>query len=557
MVIRRWLAVAALSVAGSVADATADDAYRAEIEAWRQRREASLKAEGGWLSVAGLYWLKDGANRFGTDPKGDIVLPAGSAPARAGVFELAAGRTTVTFEKEVDATLAGRPVTRAELRSDSEGSSPDVIALGRLTLYVIQRGPRYGIRLKDRESPLRKEFSGLRWYEVKEEYRVAARYVTYPEPRMVPVPNILGQSEAMPSPGYAVFERGGGEVRLEGVLEEKDARQLFFIIRDQTSGKETYPAGRFLYADMPKDGRILLDFNKAYNPPCAFTPYATCPLPPPQNWMPLRIEAGELDVLVHPGGAASHPPDPPLARRPWFGLLALRHADHAAAHAAARVAGRLRLEVVRIGVHDHGVSDDAVRTVELHGRVRPLEGGGAVAGRLDVTQVAGVTRRVRGRTVRAALGIEMAAGGCAVRRRAVPELVHVESVAARGQPLEARLDGHAAGHGAQPHRPLHVVALCRLDHRHRPGDLFRGRRGRGGRGLGESHRAQAENDRGHHRRGCRFHRRFSSDEPVLHLACRRGGRGDGLDPPRVRYGLTSTVMTSQVPGIVSCLSSPS
>jgi uncharacterized protein (DUF1684 family) len=310
MVIRRWLAVAALSVAGSVADATADDAYRAEIEAWRQRREASLKAEGGWLSVAGLYWLKDGANRFGTDPKGDIVLPAGSAPARAGVFELAAGRTTVTFEKEVEATLAGRPVTRAELRSDSEGSSPDVIALGRLTLYVIQRGPRYGIRLKDRESPLRKEFSGLRWYEVKEEYRVAARYVTYPEPRMVPVPNILGQSEPMPSPGYAVFERGGGEVRLEGVLEEKDARQLFFIIRDQTSGKETYPAGRFLYSDMPKDGRIVLDFNKAYNPPCAFTPYATCPLPPPQNWMPLRIEAGELDVLVHPGGAASHPPEP-------------------------------------------------------------------------------------------------------------------------------------------------------------------------------------------------------------------------------------------------------
>ncbi len=207
----------------------------------------------------------------------------------------------MTFEKDVQATLGGRPVTHADLRSDGSGS-PDVVTLGRLTMYVIQRGARYGIRLKDRESPLRKEFTGLRWYELKEDYRVSARYVTYPEPKLVKVPNILGESEPMPSPGYAVFEREGKEVRLEGVLEEKDARRLFFIIRDQTSGKETYPAGRFLYADLPKDGRIVLDFNKAYNPPCAFTPYATCPLPPPQNWVPVRIEAGELDYGHHEAG---------------------------------------------------------------------------------------------------------------------------------------------------------------------------------------------------------------------------------------------------------------
>ncbi len=299
MVIQGTVAVLAFALAVGGGGATgADEAYRAEIQAWRQRREASLQADGGWLSVAGLFWLKEGANRFGTDPKGDIVLPAGSAPARAGVFDFAGGRTTVTFEKDVQATLGGRPVTHADLRSDGSGS-PDVVTLGRLTMYVIQRGARYGIRLKDRESPLRKEFTGLRWYDVKEDYRVAARYVTYPEPKLVTVPNVLGQSEPMSSPGYAVFEREGGEVRLEGVLEEKDARQLFFIIRDRTSGKETYPAGRFLYADLPKDGRIVLDFNKAYNPPCAFTPYATCPLPPPQNWMPLRIEAGELDYGHH------------------------------------------------------------------------------------------------------------------------------------------------------------------------------------------------------------------------------------------------------------------
>jgi uncharacterized protein (DUF1684 family) len=286
---------------GIVCAAGADESYREEIQAWRARREASLKAEGGWLSVAGLFWLKDGPNRFGTDPKADIVLPAGSAPSRAGVFELAAGKVTVTFEREAEATLEGQPVTRAELRPDASGS-PDVVSLGRLTLLVIERGGRLGIRLKDRESPLRKTFTGLRWFEVKEEYRVAARYVSYPEPKSIKVPNILGQSEAMPSLGYAVFERDGQEVRLEGVLEEKDARQLFFIVRDQTSGKETYPAGRFLYADLPKDGRIVLDFNKAYNPPCAFTPYATCPLPPPQNWMPVRIEAGELSYGKHESG---------------------------------------------------------------------------------------------------------------------------------------------------------------------------------------------------------------------------------------------------------------
>ena len=289
-------------LAGMGLDAVAaDEAYRAQVEAWRERREASLKADGGWLSVAGLFWLKEGSNRFGTHPKSDIVLPAGAAPPRAGSFHFAGGKTTVSFERGVEATLEGHPVTRAELRPDSSGS-PDVLRLGRLVMYVIERGGRYGIRLKDRESPTRRSFAGLRWYDVQEDYRIAARYVSYPEARMVRVPNILGQSEAMPSPGYAVFEHEGKEVRLDGVLEEKDARQLFFIIRDGTSGKETYPAGRFLYADLPSGGTIVLDFNKAYNPPCAFTPYATCPLPPPQNWMPVRIEAGELDYGHHEAG---------------------------------------------------------------------------------------------------------------------------------------------------------------------------------------------------------------------------------------------------------------
>jgi uncharacterized protein (DUF1684 family) len=148
--------------------------------------------------------------------------------------------------------------------------------------------------MKDKESPLLKEFTGLRWFPVREEQRIEARFVPYTPPKKVPVPNVLGQVESLSSPGYAVVTVGGREVRLDPVLEEPGATELFFIFRDETAKKETYPAGRFLYAAMPKDGKVVLDFNKAYSPPCAFTPYATCPLPPRQNRLPVRIEAGEM-----------------------------------------------------------------------------------------------------------------------------------------------------------------------------------------------------------------------------------------------------------------------
>jgi uncharacterized protein (DUF1684 family) len=144
-----------------------------------------------------------------------------------------------------------------------------------------------------------KEFTGLRWFPVQEDYRVEGRFVPYTSAKTIAVPNILGQVEEMPSPGYVAFTIGGREVRLDPVLEEPGASELFFIFRDQTTGKETYPAGRFLYAAMPKDGRVTLDFNKAYSPPCAFTPFATCPLPPKQNRLPVRIEAGEMHSGHH------------------------------------------------------------------------------------------------------------------------------------------------------------------------------------------------------------------------------------------------------------------
>ncbi len=289
------LAVAA-AVLGLTSGGVADETYRVAVQKWRGEREARLKADGGWLSVAGLAWLKPGENRFGTDKAAAVVLPEGSAPATAGVFELKGTETTVRLAEGTVARMAGLPLAGpAVLRPDSG----DVIELGSVSLQVIARGGRYGIRLKDKNAAARREFTGCRWFEIQEAYRVEAKWIAHPQAQPLKVPNILGQTESMPSPGYAEFSIGGKLVRLDGVLETPQSTELWFILRDQTSGKETYPAGRFLYADLPKAGKVVLDFNRSYNPPCAFTAFATCPLPPPQNWLPVRIEAGELDYGKH------------------------------------------------------------------------------------------------------------------------------------------------------------------------------------------------------------------------------------------------------------------
>jgi uncharacterized protein (DUF1684 family) len=252
----------------------AASSYQGEIAEWRRQREDALKRDGGWLTVAGLFWLHDGPNGFGKDASNDIVLPDG--PAHAGVFELHEGKVTVKMDT----------ATR-ELWPDSL----DVAKAGRLSLFAIKRSDKYGIRLKDPDSEYRRGFHGIEYYPAKDEYRVTAKFVA--QPTKIPILNILGQTEPMESPGYVGFRLNGQDVRLRPVFEEPDAKQLFFIFRDQTSGKETYGAGRFLYADLPHDGKVLLDFNKAYNPPCAFTPYATCPLPPSENRLAIRVEAGE------------------------------------------------------------------------------------------------------------------------------------------------------------------------------------------------------------------------------------------------------------------------
>ena len=185
----------------------------------------------------------------------------------------------------------GKAIFRGDDGSAVEMKPETKLTVGARTFSVIERAGRYGVRLKDNHSKLREEFRGQRWFPVNELYRVTARFVSYDQPKPIAVPNILGSSYQETSPGYAVFTLHGRELRLEPVTEDK---RLFFIFRDQTAGHETYGAGRFLYAESPRDGKVELDFNKAENPPCAFTPYATCPLPPRQNVLAVRIEAGEL-----------------------------------------------------------------------------------------------------------------------------------------------------------------------------------------------------------------------------------------------------------------------
>jgi uncharacterized protein len=244
--------------------AMAMSAYELQVAEWRRAREAALKADGGWLSVAGLFWLHEGLNRVPED-----------AP-QSGVFDLHQGKVTADIDGH----------TR-EIKPDSV----DMVKAGRLSLFVIKRGDRYGIRIKDPESQYRRDFHGIAYFPANERYRVIAKFIS--APKTIPILNVLGQTEQSECPGYAVFRLNGQEFRLYPILEEPGAKELFYIFRDQTTGKETYPAGRFLYSDLPENGRVTLDFNKAYNPPCAFTPYATCPLPPKENHLAVRIDAGE------------------------------------------------------------------------------------------------------------------------------------------------------------------------------------------------------------------------------------------------------------------------
>jgi len=261
--------------------------YKKEITGWQNKRIENLKKETGWLNLAGLFWLEPGANTFGSGKNNDIVFPE-TTPENIGTFYLS--DTSVSVILKIDAKVNDAKLDSTVLKDDLTGS-PDIISYGNYRWFVIKRGDKFGIRLRDLEAELVKNFRGIEHYPINEDWQITARFVPYLPPKIIAVPNVLGTIEAEISPGYLKFTKDNKEFTLD-VINSGD--KLFLIFADETSGEETYGAGRFLYSDKPDSiGKVVLDFNKAYNPPCAFTKYATCPLPPKQNNLHIRITAGE------------------------------------------------------------------------------------------------------------------------------------------------------------------------------------------------------------------------------------------------------------------------
>lgn len=249
------------------------------------------------MTLVGLSWLEEGDNTVGSAPKSRVLLPEGKAPANLGAIRLGKGAATFVAAPGASVTAGGRPVTSLALAPDASGS-PTVLAHGSLTFYLIKRGARLGVRVKDKEAAALREFKGVPTFPVNPLWLLVARFEPYDPPKKIDVPNILGSTEADESPGAVVFEVKGEKYRLEAVKED-DSGELFLIFGDRTNGTETYGGGRFLYTAPPKDGTVVVDFNKAINPPCVFTAYATCPLPPAPNRLPIRVPAGEKSFGKH------------------------------------------------------------------------------------------------------------------------------------------------------------------------------------------------------------------------------------------------------------------
>lgn len=283
MVIR--YAIVAVAAAGILFAASSLPAgYTRKIEQFRAMRQGEIAGKDGWITLAGLFWLKDGENHVGSDASFEVALPE-SAPKRAGTIVVKSGA----------ARFIPAPGVAAKETTFKIDDQESAVVLGNVKFFLIKRDGKLAARVKDSESASRKSFSGLVWYPIDPAWRVAAKFTPWPERHTIVFGTVLGGKDKMDSPGSVTFSKDGRELHLDPVVEDG---RLFFIIRDATSGKTTYGAARFLYTDLPsnglkKPGTVWLDFNQAINPPCMFTPYATCPLPPPQNHLPIEVTAGE------------------------------------------------------------------------------------------------------------------------------------------------------------------------------------------------------------------------------------------------------------------------
>jgi uncharacterized protein len=291
--------VATLPAQTPTASASSDAAgWRQQVDAWRSQREHELAAPDSWLTLVGLEWLKPGVNSFGTATENTIKLHS-QAPEYIGVLTVS-GSTVQLLAPPVgfppDLKMDGHPAREGTLSADI--AKPSTLTWHDLTMVVLPRGGRYALRIKDASSPTRTAFHGLHWYAPDARFRVTAKWIPFTPPHVEKIPTIIGTTLDMPAPGIAEFTLDGKTVRLEPVIEGGEQDKLFFILRDATSKTTTYQAARFLHTGLPDHGlsapgSLTLDFNELYNPPCAYTPYATCPLPPDQNRLTIPIEAGE------------------------------------------------------------------------------------------------------------------------------------------------------------------------------------------------------------------------------------------------------------------------
>jgi len=274
------ISIAALLLATTL---SAEVPYPEFITKFRGEQEQDLRKN--WLPLVGLYWLKEGDNSVGSKSNADVPLPA-STPASVGTLSLQKGK--VSFRPSGAGALKlknGQPAREAEVKDD------DVFTSGTVDFFLIRRGDRVGVRVKDSASPALREFSHLEWFAVDTSWRITAKFTPWDKPHKLTYDTVIpGLKEDYASPGYVSFRRNGVDYTLEPV---DDDGELFYVFRDATSGQTTYPAARYLYSDKPRSGWVVLDFNTATNPPCAVTSFATCPLPPPQNRLKLAITAGE------------------------------------------------------------------------------------------------------------------------------------------------------------------------------------------------------------------------------------------------------------------------
>jgi len=283
MRLRALLAVLVTSMSSPVLAADpAPASPEAQWQAWREKRLKNLQREDGWLALVGLHWLAEGENRIDGLP---------------GTWTLQGGKVRLAAAAADGWTVNGAPVVSRVLLTD-RADEPDRLRIGTRQLVVIQRGPKFALRVWDAASPMRTGFRGIDTWAYDRRWRIEARWDAFAAPKKVVTPSVVGIPEEEQVPGRATFQVDGRSYALEPTQEEPGG-PLFFVFRDQTARKETYGAGRFLYTDLPKDGKVVLDFNKAYNPPCAFTKYATCPLPRPENQLALRVEAGEKRYEGH------------------------------------------------------------------------------------------------------------------------------------------------------------------------------------------------------------------------------------------------------------------